>query len=146
LIGILLTEGDAALGETTGGVADGAGGAHRGHDGESSGSVHVSQGSSLDPASQGLKGAVLASTSGEILDPVAAKAAAALAAATGGAVGGTLPPPDGAPAGSDGDTIVVGGTSITFGAGASLGDPGLGSDTGMDGAQPTGRIGTHHRN
>jgi Ca2+-binding RTX toxin-like protein len=142
LIGILMTEGDAAFDDATAGVTDGAGAARREHDAESAASVHVSQGGGLDLAPEGLKGAVLGSTSGEILDPVAAEAAAALAAATGGAVDGTLAPPDGAPAGSVGDTFVSGDTSITFGAGAPLDEPGLGGGADVDGAQPTGRIGT----
>jgi Ca2+-binding RTX toxin-like protein len=142
LIGILLTEGDAAFGEAGAGAADGAGAARREHDVETAASVRVNQKSSLDLAPEGVNGAVLASTSGEILDPVAAEAAAALAAATGSAVGGTLAPPDAAPANSDGNTIVSGDVSITFGPGAPLDDAGLGGDADVDGAQSDGRIGT----
>jgi Ca2+-binding RTX toxin-like protein len=141
LIGVLLTEGDAAFGDSTAGIADGGSVAHRGHDAESAASVHLGQLNGLDLGADGLKGPVLASTSGEIFDPVAAQAAAALAAATGAAAGGTLAPPNGARPGSDGDTIVTGDVSITFGAGAPLDEPELGGDADVAGAQPTGRIG-----
>jgi Ca2+-binding RTX toxin-like protein len=142
LVGVLLTEGGPALGEGTAGSADGAAPARRGGDEEGSASVHAGQGAGGELPSEGLKGAVLGSTSGEILDPVAAEAAAALATASDAAVGGTLAPPNGAAAGSDGDTIVSGDVSITLGAGGALEEPGLGGGANVvDGVQPGGRIG-----
>ena len=142
LVGLLLTEGDAASGKPRpmGPMAGRPRAA--GTIDESAASVHVSQQGGLDLGPEGLKGAVLASTSGEMLDPVAAQAAAALAAATGAAPGGTLAPPNGAAAGSDGDTIVSGNVSITLGAGGPLEEPGIGGGANVvDGVQPGGRIG-----
>jgi hypothetical protein len=106
LVGVLVTEGDAAFGN---GVADAAGdgsATHRAQDEESPALRDGGQTRLADPGAQGVARAAGASTSGEILDPVAAEAAAALAASSGTAATGTLAPPNGAAAGSEGDTIV----------------------------------------
>jgi Ca2+-binding RTX toxin-like protein len=142
LVGVLVTEGYAAFGNAAADTAGDGSAAHRAHDEENAASPDSGQTRLADPGPQGLPRAALASTSGEILDPVAAQAAAALAASSGTAAAGTLAPPNGAAAGSEGDTIVSGDTTITLGAGAPLEDLGLGDGNGdADGGQPDGRIG-----
>jgi Ca2+-binding RTX toxin-like protein len=142
LVGLLVTEGDAAFGNAAADAAGDGSATHRAQDEESAASPGGGQTRLDDAGPQGLARAAGASTSGEILDPVAAEAAAALAATSGTAAAGTLAPPKGTAAGSDGDTIVSGDTSITLGAAAPLEDlGGLGGSADGDGAQPNGRIG-----
>ena len=144
LIGVLLTEGEAASGLATvdGDVADAGGAARRAYEDDSAASAHVGQRGSPELVTAGPKGAALASTSGEVLDPVAAQAAAALATAAGAEAGGTLAPPNGAPAGSQGDAIQPGDINITLGVPGPLEEPGPGGEPDIDDPQPKGRIGT----
>jgi Ca2+-binding RTX toxin-like protein len=143
LVGVLVTQGDAAFGNGAAAATGDGSATHRAQDEESAASPDGGQTRLSDPGPQGLTRATGASTSGEILDPVAAEAAAALAVTSGTAAAGTLAPPVGAAVGREGDTIVAGDTSITLGAGAPLEDlEGLGGSADGDGAQPNGRIGT----
>jgi hypothetical protein len=104
LIGVLLTEGEGALGNVAAG-APGGGGARAG-DGEAGAAWHQELAAArLDPAAQAaLAGRLAASTSGEIFDPVAASQGAAPAAMIPSTPGGTLMPPAATPATSNGST------------------------------------------
>src|SRR5688500_13257685 len=98
LVGVLVSEGDAAFGNAAADAAGDGSAAHRSPDEESAASPDSGQTRLADPGPQGVARAALASTSGEILDPVAAEAAATLAATSGTATAGTLAPPNGAAA------------------------------------------------
>jgi Ca2+-binding RTX toxin-like protein len=147
LIGVLLTEGDGALGNAAASGSAAGGGVARPGDGEAGAAWHH------DPAAARLgaagqvapAGQTTASSGGEIFDPLAASQKAAPAAFTSGAPGGTLVPPAGAPpASADGGGVVMAGMSVSFGLGAPPEglDLGQGGATDVDGAQQTGRIGS----
>jgi Ca2+-binding RTX toxin-like protein len=146
LIGVLLTEGEGALGNAAASAPTGGAGARPG-DGEAGAAWHHELAAArLDPAAQGaLAGRPAASTGGEIFDPVAASQGAAAAAMIPGTPGATLvPPPGAAPASANGSAVVMAGMSVTFGLGAPPEgfDLGEGSATDVDGAQSKGRIGS----
>jgi Ca2+-binding RTX toxin-like protein len=145
LIGVLLTEGEGALGNA---AADGAagGGVARPGEGEAGAAWHHDLAAArLGAAGQAAHpGQATASSGGEIFDPLAASQGAAPAAFTSGTPGGTLMPPAASPASADGSAVVMAGMSVSFGLGAPPDglDLGEGSATDVDGAQPKGRIGT----
>jgi Ca2+-binding RTX toxin-like protein len=142
LVGVLLTEGEGALGNAAAG-ASAAGGAAAPPGDEASAAWHRDVAlARLGPAAQGgLVGQSAASTSGEIFDPVAASEAAALTGTSAGTPGGTLVPPGATPASMDGQAALSAGTTITLGASAPLESFGLDGSADPDGAQSGGRIG-----
>jgi Ca2+-binding RTX toxin-like protein len=145
LIGVLLTEGEGALGNAAAGASVAGGGAARQGDGEAGlGWHHEAAGARLGAATpSGLAGESAASTSGEILDPIAAGETTAPTAATGGGADGTLMPPEASPAALTGTAAPAIGMSITLGFGGPFDELGLDGNSvaDADGAQPSHRIG-----
>jgi Ca2+-binding RTX toxin-like protein len=141
LVGLLLTEGEGALGDAAV-DASAAGGAARYGDGEARAAWHHDAAASrLGPAAQGgLTGQVAASTGGEIFDPVAASQGEAPTGTTASTAAGTLVPPGATPAVMDGQAASSAGISITIGSGVPLGGFGL-EGSSADGASSAGRIG-----
>jgi Ca2+-binding RTX toxin-like protein len=142
LVGLLLTEGEGALGHAA--DASPAGGAAARHGEGDTGAAwhHDVAATRPGPAAQGgLTGQIAASTSGEVFDPVAASEGAAPDGTSASMAPGTLVPPGATPAGIDGQAPPSTGISITLGSGAPLEGPGL--DGGADpGDTPSpGRIG-----
>jgi Ca2+-binding RTX toxin-like protein len=146
LIGVLLTEGEGALGSAAAGATAAGGGAARHGDGEAGPEWHhQTAGARLQPAAHsGLAGQSAASTSGEIFDPVAAGATGTPTGITGGGADGTLMPPGASPAALASSAAPAAGMSVTFALGGPPSDElGLGgnSPADADGAQPGHRIG-----
>jgi Ca2+-binding RTX toxin-like protein len=142
LVGVLLTEGEGALGNAAAGASAGGDAAVRNGDGEVGTPWHHDVARArLGPAAQGaLAGQAAASTSGEIFDPVAASQAVAPTDMTAGTAAGGLVPPGAIPAGMDGEAALSAGTSITLGTGTPL--DGFALDGGSaEGASSAGRIG-----
>jgi Ca2+-binding RTX toxin-like protein len=143
LVGLLLTEGEAALGAAAPDAA--AGGVARHGDGDAGAAWHHDAAATrFGPAAQGgLTGPIAASTSGEILDLVEASQGETPSGATASTAAGTLVPPGATPTGMGGQTAVAGGISITLGAAPALDGPGLSGDGSANGdASSGGRIGT----
>jgi Ca2+-binding RTX toxin-like protein len=140
LVGLLLTDGDGALGHAGASTAGGAAARHG--EGEAGPAWHHDVAATrLGPDAQGgLTGQLAASTSGEIFDPVAASEGATTDGTSASTAPGTLVPPGATPAGMDGEAALAGGISITIGSGVPLDGFGLG-DASVDGASSTGRIG-----
>jgi RTX calcium-binding nonapeptide repeat (4 copies) len=143
LVGLLLTEGEAVLGNADAAASSAGGAAARQGEGEASAAwQHDGAVAELGPATPGaLKGQAAPSTSGEIFDPIAASEAAALAETTDSTPAGTLVPPGAVVPSIDGQTTLSADTSITLGGGAALDGFGL-EGSPADGASSAGRIGS----
>lgn len=142
LVGVLLTEGDAALGAPGAGSST-PGGAARGANGEASNaadqSMVIARQDAAGESGIGEDGA--ASTGGEIFDPIAAAEAAALAGPSSGSATDGLDTPTAGSAAPGGQTVVSGGINIAFGAGASPGELGLPGAADASATGAGGRIG-----
>jgi Ca2+-binding RTX toxin-like protein len=142
LVGLLLTEGEGALGNAGSMAAPAGGGAARQDDGEASAPWrHEGADAKLGPAAPGtLAASSAASTGGAIFDPIPSGEAAAAPTATASTSAGTLSPSDARAADVDGQVPLSAGTSITLTGGAPLGGFNL-EGSSADGASSTGRIG-----
>jgi Ca2+-binding RTX toxin-like protein len=145
LVGVLLAEGGAALGEAGLAADPGPGGAARRGDGDASSTTDYSVAlGRLDAAGAGVRiDGSSASTSGEIFDPVAAGEAAATEVPSGEVAGGLAPPAAGSAA-LAAKAAVGGAINITVGgAGAPVDGLGLASSSSDAGADSSGgRIGS----
>jgi Ca2+-binding RTX toxin-like protein len=142
LVGVLLTEGDAALGVPGTGVdsATGGGVAARGHDSAIGATAPGGALARVDVAGEGGTESI-PSSNGEIIDPVAAAAAAAGEVPPGDASGGLGVPPGSLIAA--GDQAALGGPiNIALGAGAPPDELALQASAGAEGTTGSdGRIG-----
>jgi Ca2+-binding RTX toxin-like protein len=144
LVGLLLTEGEGALGNAGAAAASAGGGAARQDDGETSSPWrHEEAGARLGAAASGPHAAAGAtSTGGAIFDPILAGEAAQQPAIQASTDAGTLVPPDARTADAAGQAVLSAGTTITLnGSGAGLDGLGLDGSADPDGASSTGRIG-----
>jgi Ca2+-binding RTX toxin-like protein len=144
LVGVLLAEGGAALGEAGVAADPAAGGAARRGDGDAGSTTdHSVALGGLDAAGVGAGGdESSASTSGEIFDPVAAGDVAATEVPSDDVAGG-LAPPAAASAAAGAEAAAGGAINITVAAGAPVDDLGLASSSSdADASSSDGRIGS----
>jgi Ca2+-binding RTX toxin-like protein len=144
LIGVLLTQGQGALGEAGAGPgADGGSAARRGDEAGGQSERGVIAGRHGAGGEGGAGSGATTSTSGEILDPIASPEAMAAASAAADAAAGGLAPPNAHPASLDATPSMLGDVNIAIGTAAPLQD-GLGLQDGSSDAGATesdGRIG-----